>query len=62
MLRPQKENSGVSFNVTLLNFLLRGQNLRKGIVVKTSFRTRVLRMRLGSFVNINIYFMKYYFI
>ena len=38
------------------------QNLRQGIVLKTSFKTRVSRMRLGSFVNINIFVMKYCFI
>ena len=37
------------------------QNLRYGIVMKTTFETRVLRMGLGSFVNINIFVMKYYF-
>ena len=37
------------------------QNLRQGIVMKTSFKTRVSRMGLGSFVNINIFVMKYYF-
>ena len=31
------------------------QNLRQGIVMKTSFGTRVSRMRLGSFVDINIF-------
>ena len=30
--------------------------------MKTSFKTRVSRMGLGSFVNINIFVMKYYFI
>ena len=29
-----------------------------GIVMKTSFKTRVLRMGLGSFVNINIFVIK----
>ena len=29
--------------------------------MKTSFKTRVSRMGLGSFVNINIFVMKYYF-
>ena len=37
------------------------QNLRYGIVMKTTFETRVLRMGLGSFVNIKIFVMKYYF-
>ena len=37
MLRPQKGNSGVSFNDTLLNFGLWAQNLRQGIVIITSF-------------------------
>ena len=32
----------------------RAQNLRQGIIMKTSFKTRVLRMGLGSFVDINI--------
>ena len=36
--------------------------LRQGIVLKTSFKTRVSRMGLGSFANINIIVMKYYFI
>ena len=40
----------------------RDQNLRQGIVLKTSFKTRVSRMGLGSFVNINIFVMKYCFI
>jgi len=30
--------------------------------MKTSFKTRVLRMGLGSFVDINIFVMKYYLI
>ena len=38
MLRPQKGNSGYD---TLLNFGLWAQNLRQGIVMKTSFETRV---------------------
>ena len=62
MLRPQKGNPEVSFNDTLLSFALRVQNLRQGIVMKTSFGTRVSRMGLGSFVDINIFVMKYYFI
>ena len=62
MLRPHKGNSRVSFNDTLLNFGLRAQNLRQGIVMKTSFKTRVLRMGLGSFVDINIFVMNYYII
>jgi len=37
------------------------QNLRQGIVKKTSFKTRVSRMGLHSFVNINIFVMKYIF-
>ena len=37
------------------------RNLRPGIVLKTSFKTRVTRMGLGSFVNINIFVMKYFF-
>ena len=40
----------------------RAQNLRQGIVLKTCFKTRVSQMGLGSFVNINIFVMKYYFI
>ena len=40
----------------------RAQNLRQGIVMKTSFETRVSRMGLGSFVDINIFVMKYYLI
>ena len=39
-----------------------GQNLRQGIVMKTKFETRVSRMGLGSFWDINIFVMKYYFI
>ena len=38
------------------------QNLRQGIVMKTSFESRRARMGLGSFVDINIFVMKYYFI
>ena len=38
------------------------QNLRQGIVMKTSFGTRVSRMGLGSFEDINIFVMKYYVI
>ena len=41
--------------------IYRAQNLRQSIVMKTSFKTRVSRMGLGSFVNINILVMKYYF-
>ena len=37
----------------------RAQNLRQGIVLKTSFKTRVSRMGLGSFVNVNIFVIKY---
>ena len=37
-------------------------NLREGIGMKTSCKPRVSRMGLGSFVNINIFVMKYYFI
>ena len=40
----------------------KAQNLRQGIVMKTSFKTRVSLMGLGSFVDINIFVMKYYFI
>ena len=37
--------------------------LKKGyIIIKTSFETRVSLMGLGSFVDINIFVMKYYFI
>ena len=42
--------------------MVRAQNLRQGIVMKTSFETRVLRMGLGSFVDINIFVVKYYLI
>ena len=52
---PQKGNLGISFNHTLLNFGLWAQNLRLGIVMKTSYETRVSRMGLGSFVDINIF-------
>ena len=40
----------------------RAQNLRQGIVMETSLGTRVSRMGLGSFVDINIFVVKYYFI
>ena len=40
----------------------RAQNLRQGIVLETSFGTLVSRMGLGSFVDINIFVMKYYVI
>ena len=40
----------------------RAQNLRQGIVIKTSFETQVSRMGLGSFVDINIFVLKYYII
>ena len=38
------------------------KNVRQGIVMKTSFETWVLRMGLSSFVDINIFVMKYYLI
>ena len=38
----------------------RALNLRQGIVMKTSFEIRVSRMGAGSFVDINIFVMKYY--
>jgi len=47
-----------SFGV--LSRFVRAQNLRQGIVIKTSFKTRVSRVGLGSFVNIDIFVMKYY--
>ena len=37
-----------------MDSLYRAQNLRQGIVIKTSFETRVSRMGLGSFVDIYI--------
>ena len=40
----------------------RAQNLRQGIVMKTSFGTRVSQMGLPSFVDIDIFDLKYYFI
>ena len=40
----------------------RVQNLRQGIVMKTSFGTRVSQMGLPSFVDIDIFVLKYYFI
>jgi hypothetical protein len=40
----------------------RAQNLWQGIIMKTSFKTRVSWMGLGSFVDINLFVMKYYFI
>ena len=45
---------------TVYTIQLRAQNLRQGIVLKTSFETRVSRMGLGSFVDINIFVMKYH--
>jgi len=42
--------------------MYRAQNLRQGIVMKTSYKTLVLQMGLGSFVDINIFAMKYFFI
>ena len=38
------------------------QNLRQGIIIKTSFGIWVSRMGLGSFVDFNIFVMKNYFI
>ena len=38
------------------------KNLRQGIIMKTSFKTRVLRMGLDSSVDINIFVMKLFFI
>ena len=38
----------------------RAQNLRQGIVMKTSFKTQVLRMGLSSLVDINIFVLKYF--
>ena len=40
----------------------RAQNLRHGIVIKTSFKPRVSRMGLGSFVTINIFLNKISFL
>ena len=40
----------------------RAHNLRQGIVIKTSSKTRVLWTGVGSFVKINIFVMKYYII
>ena len=40
----------------------RAQKLRQGIVMKTSFKTQVLRMGLSSFVDIDIFVMKYLFL
>ena len=45
-----------------LTLSLQAQNLRQGIVIKTSFETQVSRMGLGSFVDINIFVLKYYII
>ena len=39
----------------------RAKNSRQGIVMKTSFKTQVLWMGLGSFVDINIFVVKYFF-
>ena len=39
---------------------IRAKNFRQGIVMKTSFETLVSQMGLGSFVDINIFVMKYY--
>ena len=38
------------------------RNLRQGIVMKTSFWTRISQMGLPSFVDIDIFVLKYYFI
>ena len=43
----------------MVQFRARAQNLRQDM--KTSFKTRVSRMGLGSSVNINIFVMTYYF-
>jgi len=43
-------------------YALRAQNLRQGIVMTTNFETQVSRMGLSSFVDINIFVVKYYFI
>ena len=51
-----------SLKVVLLFNDFRAQNLRQVIVLKTSFETRVSRMGLGSFVDINIFVMNYYII
>ena len=40
----------------------RAQNLKQCIVMKTSFETRVSQMGLPSFVDIDIFVLKYYFI
>ena len=45
----------------LIVSLYRAQNLRQGIVMKTRFKTRVLRMGLGSFVDINIFVYEIFF-
>ena len=49
-----------SYNISKIN--PRAQNLGQGIVMKTSFKTRVLRMGIGSFVDTSIYVIKYFFI
>ena len=45
-----------------LDKICRAQNLGQGIIMKTSFKTRVLRLGLGSSVDINILVMKYLFL
>ena len=45
----------------LMDSLYRAQTLRQGIVMKTSFETRVSCMGLGSFVDINIFVYEIFF-
>ena len=49
------------FDIDIRCITLRALNLRQDIFMKTRFKTRVSRMGLDSFVNINIFVMKYHF-
>ena len=53
---------GAKYRVTHKEYDSRAQNLRQGIVMKTSFGTQVSQIGLGSFVDINIFVIKYCFI
>jgi len=49
-------------NGKIKKLFLQSPKLKTGYRYKTSFENRVSLMRLGSFVNISIFVMKYYFI
>ena len=55
-------SSKFHFNIysVLYDSYIWAQNLRQGIVMKTSFETRVSGIGPGSFVNIHIFVMKYF--